>query len=153
MTHHIAVAQRGGHALRHHRGNGRSRHAPIENKDAEEVEYDVEHGGEQQEPERRLAVAQGTDDAGQQVVEERAGNADERDEQIPVSPLVDVVRRTHPAQDVAAEHTRQCGQDHRHDARQLQADGHVTAHGGIVPRPELLRHGDAEAAATPVAEP
>ena len=151
-AHHVDVAQHGGQSLREDRGNGRAGHAPPQREDGEKVEHDVEHGREQQEPERRLAVAQRPDDAGQEVIEERTGNPDEGDEQVDIRLVEDIVRRTHQVQDVVAPDTRDYRQEQRHRRGQLQADHHATAHRGIVPRPELLRHRDAEASAAAVAE-
>lgn len=151
--HHVAVAERGRHPLREDRRYGGSRDAPPEHQNAEEVEHDIEHSRKEQEPERRPAVAQRTDHAGQQVVVERAGNAEEGDEQIGIGPRKDIPGRLHDPQNIPAPEARHRCDSHRHDGRQAQADEDVAAHLTVVPRPELLSHGDSESAATAVAEP
>ena len=152
MAHHVEVAQDGRHALGHQRGNGSAGHTPAQHEDAEEVEHDVEHGGEEQEPERCLAVAQRTDDAGQEVVEEGAGDADEGNQQVVVGIGEDILGRADQVQDPVAEQGSNHRQRQGHERRQLEADRHITAHGYVVARTELLGHGDAEASATAVAE-
>lgn len=99
------------------------------------------------------AVAQRTDHAGQQVVVERAGNAEEGDEQVGIGPRKDIPGRLHDPQNIPAPKARHRCDSHRHDGRQAQADEDVAAHLAVVPRPELLSHGDSESAATAVAEP
>ena len=151
-AHHVEVAQQGRYALGYQRGNGRTGHAPPQHQNAEEVEQNVEHGGEEQEPERRLAVAQRTDDAGEEVVIERAGDADEGDQQVKVSIVEDVFRRAYQVKNPAAKQGCDNSQRQGDDSCQPETDRHVAAHGDVVVRAELLRHGNAETAATAVAE-
>ena len=77
---------------------------------------------------------------------------DERDEQIQIGVVEDVLRRAHAAQDERAEQRRDNGDDHRHDRRQTQPGPHVAAHRDIIVRAELLRDGNAETSATPRAK-
>lgn len=101
---------------------------------------------------RRLAVAQGADDARQQIVEEGAGHPDEGDQQVLVGSVEDKVGRAHPPQDVGTQQAGDCRYHHRHHCRQLQAHRDASPHGAVVVCAELLSHGDAESTATSVAK-
>ena len=140
LLHHIEVAKDSRNSLRHQRGNGRTGYSPPQDEDAEKVEHNVQHRRKQQEPERGLTVAQGTDDT------------DKGEQQIAVCSLEDIVRRTHPVQDIAAQQTGNYGYHNRHHRCQLQTDEHITAHRRIVARTELLGDGNAEATTTSVAK-
>ena len=151
-AHHVAVAEPRRKSLRDDRSDAGSGHAPLQHQDAEEVEYDVEHRREEQEPEGRPAVTQSPDDAGQQVVEEGARNANEGNQQVGIGPGEDVVGSPHDPQDIAAQQARNQSNGHRHHRREFQADEDQTPHGHIVSGAELLGYGDAESAAATVAE-
>ena len=74
----------------------------MQHEDAEQVEDDVQDGGQQQEVERGLAVAQCSDETGEQVIKESERNADEDDQKIEVGTMQDVVRCLHHEQDSLA---------------------------------------------------
>ena len=101
---------------------------------------------------RRLAVTQCTDNTGQQIIEESKGNPDKRDKQVIIGSREYVLRRTHHVQNICTVNAGNHGNDNRHHRSQLQADSHITAHRDIIPRTELLRHGNAETSATAIAE-
>ena len=92
---HIEQAGQAGHPLRGHGGDGRPRYAGLEVQNQDQVQNDVQEGGQGQEIHRRFAVPQGADDAGQQVVQKGGGDAHEDDENIGVRVVKDVRRGEH----------------------------------------------------------
>lgn len=88
----------------------------------------------------------------EQIIEESKGNPDKRDKQVIIGSREYVLRRTHHVQNICTVNAGNHGNDNRHHRSQLQADSHITAHRDIIPRTELLRHGNAETSATAIAE-
>ena len=131
---------------------GHTGHTHVEPGHEQDVHADVGQRRDGQEVERRLAVTQCTDNTGQQIIEESKGNPDKRDKQVIIGSREYVLRRTHHVQNVCTVKAGNHGNDNRHHRSQLQADSHITAHRDIIPRTELLRHGNAETSATAIAE-
>ena len=67
---HVGDADRGGDRLRDHRGAGDTRHAELKNEHAQKVERHVEQRAENEEDQRRFAVAERAQHGGRRVVGE-----------------------------------------------------------------------------------
>lgn len=98
----------------------------MQHEDAGQVEDDVQDGGQQQEIERGLAVAQCPDETGEQVIKESERNADEDDQKIEVGAMQDVVRRLHHEQDSLAKQGSDDGQHNGNDEGNPKTVGYVT---------------------------
>ena len=98
----------------------------MQHEDAEQVEDDVQDGGQQQEVERGLAVAQCSDETGEQVIKESERNTDEDDQKIEVGTMQDVVRRLHHEQDSLAKQGSDDGQHNGNDEGNPKTVGYVT---------------------------
>ena len=77
------------------RSNGCSGYAPLKGENEQQVEADVENRGQQQEPKGCFAVAQGADNAREQVIEKGGRNADECGQQVGIGSVVNNVGRAH----------------------------------------------------------
>lgn len=64
----IDKAQNAADRLRCDGSDGRARNAPLEDDDAEQVKTDIQDGRDGEEQERRAAVTDGAQDAGEQVI-------------------------------------------------------------------------------------
>ena len=152
MGAHVEEAEHAGDGLGDHCGVGGSLHAHAHDQDGEQVQENVDDGGEQQEVHRRPAVPQGADDAGQNVVEVGDRDSRKNDEYVVVGSLYDIIRGIHPSQNVHAEEADDEGHDGGEDGGQPAGVGNKTPQSVMVPGPEPLGHGDGEAAAHAGAE-
>ena len=93
-----------------HRGPGRTGHAHGDDHNEEQVQPDVQQGGQHQEHHRGAAVAQGTQEAGQDVVQHNGGDPQKDDHNVVVGVIDDVSGGVHPLEDGPAEHHRSHGE-------------------------------------------
>ena len=143
---HVEQAQQAGDELREHRGIACARHAHLQVHDAENIQHHVEQRGENQEIQRRAAVAQGAQDAGEQIVENVGKRAGKDDDDVVICHVDNVIRRVHGNKQRAAHgHAQRRHHNAQHNAQQ-DRHGHRVAHAVIVARAEALRHQHGEAA-------
>ena len=82
----------------------------LERHDEQKIQADVQSAGQDQEVQRRFAVAQGAHDAGDHVVQKDERDAGEDPANIDDRAVQDVLRRLH-------QHQQRAGQGHRGDGK------------------------------------
>ena len=145
LHHDEQQAEHAGNRLTEHRRQRRTEHAELEDQDERQIQNDVEHRGEHEEEQRRFAVAQRAQPAGEQVIQERERNARENDDNVIVGLLEAIRRRVHHAQDIPAVNHGQHGHHQREHDGKPRSVGDKFAHAAFFPRAELLRHRNREA--------
>ena len=126
--------------LAEHRRQRRAKHAQLENQDERQIQNDIEHRRQHQEKQRRFAVAQRTQPAGEQIIQECERNARKYHHDIIVSLIKAILRRVHQPQNIRTVYHRQHGHHHcKHDGQPC-AVGDKLAHTAFLVRAELLRH-------------
>ena len=143
---HVDVSGHKGRRLGDDRRHGRADDAPMEGRDEQQVEGDVQHGRDQQEVQRGRAVADGSQYGGEDVVavlEDQPDGIDaeilQREIEIAVGHVYDVGKRG--ARDENAQHREDNAQHHQ----KQYAGGGVLAYPGLIVRAIVLRHDDAVA--------
>ena len=96
-------ARQAGDALGNHRGPGGPRHPHGDDHNQEQVQGDVQQGGDHQENHRRAAVPQGPQQACQHVVQHNGGDAQENHHDVAVGVVEDVRGGVHPLQNGPAQ--------------------------------------------------
>ena len=114
----------------------------FERHDEQKIQADVQGAGQDQEVQRRFAVAQGAHDAGDHVVQKDERDAGEDPANIDDRTVQDVLRRLH-------QHQQRAGQGHRGDGKHYaecdaQPGGisHMAAQVAVIPCAEQLSDGD-----------
>ena len=144
--HHVEQAQQAGDELREHSCVTSTGHTHSEVHNAENVEADIQQGGKDKKIERRFAVAQCAQDAGEQIVENVGKRAGKDDDDVVICHVDNVIRRVHGNKQRAAHgHAQRRHHNAQHNAQQ-DRHGHRVAHAVIVARAEALRHQHGEAA-------
>ena len=134
----IDKTEKSGECLGSNGGNRRACASPVQDRDAEHIEEDIEEGGNRKENERCTAVADGTQHSRGHVVKDCERNPEENDEEIRICIIDDVRRRLHEAQNRHAENCRH-GR-HNDGQRRAQNDGvkHIAPHALPVIRAKTL---------------
>ena len=96
MPDHVDQAQYRGDSLGDDRRQSRSANAHAKDQDRKKVETDVHEGGQEQEVDWCLAVAQTSDDARQHVIEVCDRDSKEDHKNVIIGALDNVLRRIHP---------------------------------------------------------
>ena len=107
-----------------------------------QVQYDVQHGGDQQEAQRGKGIAQSAEHAGQYVVVKESGNADKIDVQV----LAAAVKHAGQRSDGPQQGRRDQRADDHDDHTGKRGDGYAVAYGlsqgFAVPGAEILGYQD-----------
>ena len=144
--------QHGRDQLGEDRGVGDARDARLQAEDEGQVQYDVQHAGQDQEHQRAGGIAHGPEDAAAHVVDQQAGEAQEVDAQVGDGVLEHVVGGGHQPQ-----HRAHAGQP---NGGEQGAEHEREGHGGLdgvvqalhVPRAEVLGDDHARASGEAVEE-
>ena len=81
----------------------------MKNHDCQQIQSDIQHGGNNQKDQRASGIPQGTDDPRQKIIEIGGGDPQKNNKYIPVGLVENIRRRIHPDQNIPAEQTnRQC---------------------------------------------
>ena len=150
LTHKADEDEHDGDILRNDGRNGDARNVQLTDDHEEQIQENVQHAGNGEEDERALRIAVGAEDGGGEIVDQRAGNADEIDAQIEAGQRQNVVRRVHPF-----EHRRgkeETEQERHHAQNEAQGDGavdgtldaHVVAAAGIARDQNVDADGNAD---------
>ena len=149
---HDGQTQQAGDGLRDHGRPCRALHAHAEHGDGQQVERNVQQGGENEKIDRGPGVSERADDAGDEIIKDDGGDAEENDEDVVVGIPENIVRRVHPAQHGCAQQRRGHGEHHGERSREPDAVCHKAAQLRFVALAEFLRHGDDETVADADAE-
>ena len=95
--------ERGGNALGNGRGQRHTDHVQLADDDEEQIEQDVQYARGREQQQRPLRIAVGAQDGRAEVVDQRAGDADEIDPQIEARQPQHIVGRAHQLQHRRAE--------------------------------------------------
>ena len=150
LPHEADEDQHDRHILRNDRRNGDARHVQPADDDEEQIEKDVQYARDGEEQQRPLRIAVGAQDGRGEVVDQRAGDADEIDPQIEARQPQHIVGRAHQLQHRRGEEEAQ--QERDHAEQQTQRDGAVdrAADARVVPAADIAcdenvdAHGDAD---------
>ena len=107
LTHKADEDEHDGDILRNDGRNGNTRNVQLTDDHKEQIQENVQHAGNGEEDERALRIAVGAEDGGGEIVDQRAGNADEIDAQSGVSIHSSIgVERKKPSRNVTTPRTR-----------------------------------------------
>ena len=139
MLFEIPDAQQPRAELRDDRCERRACHAQAEHAHRQQIEDNIDGRGRSQEPHRRFAVAQRTQDARTHIIKDRRGDADENNEDIVERVVHLLLRRSHEAQQPARTRKRHGQQHRRHNKSQPDTARHIAAQLPVLARAERLR--------------
>ena len=141
-----------GNSLREPGSDARTLYAQSHAENQNAIENDVDDGGCDEEIERLLRIAQGTDLTGEQVVADGERNCRKLQHQEDVGIIEHLLRRIHQMQNLSAEDAGKEGDDHGKHHGNADAVAHVSPHLGIIPGTESLGDRDGETGTGAVAE-
>ena len=124
----------------------------MEIDDEHQIQHDVEHGGQQQEIQRALAVAQRAHDGRSQIIQNHGGNAQQHGGKISVGFVDDVGRRLHPDENLPRQRDGNRRDDQSHRRGKPDTVGHIFAQILLVMRAEALCNRDGQSRAGTHAE-
>lgn len=145
FLHHVDQTANAGHALGNDGGPRGTGDAHMKYLHRNNVQHNIHSGGQQQEIQRGTGIAQRADDAGQNVVQNDSGNAQENDENIGIGFLEKVFLGIHQHQNFFAGQTGGQGDDNGKTNGQIGGVCHKFAQTDIIFLPEFLGNGDGEA--------
>ena len=134
FLHHVDKARHTGDQLRDAGCNRRALHAHIQAFDAENVQPDIQNAANDQEVQRRFAVAERANDRCEQVIHHLRADAHENPHQIIVRKAHQLFRNVHPDQNLL----RKWHGDRGHQNREHDSDPHDIRHAPLYPR-RILR--------------
>ena len=114
----------------------------LERHDEQKIQADVQGAGQDQEVQRRFAVAQGAHDAGDHVVQKDERDAGEDPANIDDRAVQDVLRRLHQHQQRASQGHRGDGKHYAECDAQPGGISHMAAQVAVIPCAEQLSDGD-----------
>ena len=135
----------GGDKLREHGRPGGSGYAHLEGHDKHDIQHDVQQRRKYQKIERVFAVAQGAQDIGNHVVEDRGPASQQDHKHIVVGLLIDILRHLHPVQNRVGEAAAQHSDQRREKHGEQSGGGDAAAHSAFVAGAEALAQADSEA--------
>ena len=134
----VDQAQERAHRLRQHGGSRRADDPEPERKDEQQVEPDVQHGGKQQEDERRGRIAQTAQNGADQIVVELREDPEENDQRIlicrPPDAGVCLGQADEPEQGLERQHG-DTGQRERQDTAENELRRKGSADSGLIAAP------------------
>ena len=143
----INKAQHAGDNLRDVGGQRRTKDAELERYDEQQIEPDVQRAGQNQEIQRRFAVAQRTHNSRHHIVQKDERNTGKNPADIDNCAIDDVLRRLHQLHHRAGQRHGGNRQHYAtHNAEPCRV-GHVAAQVLVVPRTEQLCNGNGKAVA------
>ena len=136
--------------LRAHRGDGRPGDTPAEHNDKQQVESHVQYRGEQQERQRRHAVAHAAQERANKIIEQLRADPGKNDGTIGVGRAIDfraVRRYIDPCEHWIEQHKRQCRKHHCENTGKDDLRCQRAAHTRRIVRADITRCDYAEARA------
>lgn len=130
-------AQHGADALRQHRGNGRAAHAQPQRPHERGVQPDVQHAAEQQEQQRRHAVADGAQQCSLHIIKHRQRDAQQNDGQVGGRAAPCLCRDLQNGQQRVAAQQGAPRQHQRHHRRQRDHPAHGAAYPAFIARAKI----------------
>ena len=130
-------AQHGADALRQHRGNGRAAHAQPQRPHERGVQPDVQHAAEQQEQQRRHAVADGAQQRSLHIIKHRQRDAQQNDGQVGGRAAPCLCRDLQNGQQRGAAQQGAPRQHQRHRRRQRDHPAHGAAYPAFIARAKI----------------
>ena len=149
---HIQQAQQPGDQLADERCPARTGHAHLQGHHAHNVQGHIQQAGKHQKHQRRPAVPQGAENAGEQIVEHGGRNAQEDQENIVIGIGEGALRGIHGGEDRTAADGGDRRNNQRNDAAQPDHIAHEIAQAVEVLLAEFLSHGNGKPGADAVAQ-
>ena len=125
----------------------RAQNAHFKGYDEQQIKADIQNAGQNQEIQRRLAVAQCAHDARNHVVQKDERDAGEDPADIDDCTVQDILGRLHQNQHGARQRHRGDGKHHAERNAQPGRVGYMAAQVAVIPRAEQLRDRDGKAVA------
>ena len=125
-----------GDVLRKDRRGGCPGNAPAEDQHEEQVQPDVQQGGNAEEPERRDGIARRAQQTGKEIIERRGDQAREDDDEIFAHLAVQLRRNLQKAEDGVKKRIDRGVQHERHGDDQAERMGHRAAEPRLVLLPQ-----------------
>ena len=131
--------------LRHDRSHRHTHDAPAQERYKREVQHDIGEGGDDQEVQRGLAVADGPQDGREVVVQELGRHADEHDAQVQDRLGQDLIRRAQQPQQRRGDDDPGQAQHNGQPDNEQDARGHDLLEPFVIPGPVGLGNDDGHA--------
>ena len=148
----VENAEQTGEELGNHGGKCRAGHTHVSGQDEDEVEHDVDGGGDHEKDNRGPGVTERADCAGDEVVQEGGRDSEKDQENVLVGVAVDVRRCVHRVQNPRAEEADGRRHDYGEQRAEIDAVNKEAAHFCIFAGAKLLGEGNGKTIADAHAE-
>ena len=138
----VEEAEKARHRLRDYRSPSRACNTALKTQNKQVVQNDIQNGGDDQKDQRRDAVSQCADDAGDHSVKDNGPGAAEDDNQIRIGIFNDVFRCVHPLQHGTAQKDTENCHDQCDDCAEISRGCDGSPYSVIITRSEPLSRDD-----------